>query len=100
MNNYAEGLREVLIRKINKAERDLHQLKLDYCRFVYGITHRSRVAAQDGIYLVRAVDLDSMNRLETGEWSKPRLSGVKLDENQRPLTTDVVLLDPDWDLVA
>ena|SRR5690606_35716531 len=98
--NYAEGLREVLIRKINRAERDLHQLKLDYCRFVYGISHRSRVASQDGVYQVKAVDLDSMCRLDTGEWSKPRISGVKLDSNHRPLGLDVVLLDRNWDLLA
>jgi len=98
--NYAEGLREVLIRKINKAERDLHQLKLDYCRFVYGISHRSRVTADDGVYLVKSVDLDSMSRLDTGEWSKPRISGVKLGQDQRPIGAELVLLDRNWDLLA
>lgn len=36
--DYAASLRQVLIRKITRAERDLDQLKLDYCHFVYGIS--------------------------------------------------------------
>lgn len=98
--DYVESLRSVLVRKINKAERDLQQLKLDYCRFVYGITHRSKVSYNENIYLVKAVDLDSMERNETGEWSKPQISGVLLDGNEQPVGEEVVRIGTQWDLIA
>ena len=43
--DYGESVQKVLLRKIRKAEQDLAQLKLDYCRFVFGLTHRARVQA-------------------------------------------------------
>ncbi|OZG69721.1 hypothetical protein BTA51_29720, partial [Hahella sp. CCB-MM4] len=69
--DYGESLKDVLTRKIIRAERDLQQLKMDYCRFVFGITHRSKVRHDDQVYLVKSVDLESMKRLENGEWSQP-----------------------------
>ncbi|MFD2230463.1 hypothetical protein [Alkalimarinus sediminis] len=98
--DYTESLRGVLVRKINKAERDLQQLKLDYCRFVYGISHRSKVACGDSVYLVKAVDLDSMVRNEQGEWSKPQVSGVLLDSDLKPVGGDVIQIGQRWELVA
>jgi hypothetical protein len=98
--DYTESLRGVLVRKINKTERDLQQLKLDYCRFVYGITHRSKVAYNQSVYLVKAVDLDSMERSETGEWSKPQVSGVLLDCEQQPVGKNITQIGKQWDLVA
>ena len=41
--DYANSVQTVLLRKIQKAEQDLVQLKLDYCRFIFGLTHRTRV---------------------------------------------------------
>jgi hypothetical protein len=98
--DYGESLRQVLIRKINKAERDLYQLKMDYCRFVFGISHRSKVSLGDTIYQVKSVDLDSMVRSETGEWSKPRVSGVAVSSDANATTNDVVQVGSDWELVA
>ncbi|UZE94610.1 hypothetical protein [Alkalimarinus alittae] len=98
--DYTESLRGVLVRKINKAERDLQQLKLDYCRFVYGISHRSKVACDESVYLVKAVDLDSMVRNEEGEWSKPQVSGVLLDSDFNPVGGGVIQIGKRWDLVA
>ena len=98
--DYTESLRGALVRKINKAERDLQQLKLDYCRFVFGISHRSKVSCESSVYLVKAVDLDSMIRNEAGEWSKPQVSGVLLDGNSNPVGGDVTQIGKGWDLVA
>jgi hypothetical protein len=98
--DYGESLRQVLIRKINKAERDLYQLKMDYCRFVFGISHRSKVYLNDQIYQVKAVDLDSMTRSESGEWTKPRVSGVVIDSKPGMLSDEVVQIGCDWELVA
>ncbi len=98
--DYTESLRGVLVRKINKAESDLQQLKLDYCRFIYGISHRSKVSHNDSIYLVKAVDLDSMERNDAGGWSKPLISGVLLDRDELPVGSNVTQIGRQWDLVA
>lgn len=74
--DYANSVQKVLIRKIQKAEQDLVQLKLDYCRFIFGLTHRSRVISGGKTYLVRAVDVDSMQRQEDGSFSRPAISGI------------------------
>lgn len=95
---YADGLKEVLIRKINKTEKSLNSLKLDYCRFVYGLTHRSKVIYDNVIYQVRSVDLDSMTRAEKGEWCRPMISGVRYEPNQGALSGDVVELGRSWEL--
>lgn len=98
--DYTESLRGVLVRKINKAERDLQQLKLDYCRFVFGISHRSKVTSNESVYLVKAVDLDSMVRNESGEWSKPQVSGVLLDSSLNPVGGDVIQIGTQWELAV
>ncbi|MDX5299903.1 MAG: hypothetical protein LPK85_13265 [Gammaproteobacteria bacterium] len=73
--DYADGLKDLLVRKINRAEQELVQLKMDYCRFVFGLTHRSRVQNAQGIFLVRAVDVESMQRTADG-FTRPHVSGV------------------------
>lgn len=98
--DYGESLRQVLIRKITKAERDLYQLKMDYCRFVFGISHRSKVSFEGDTYQVKAVDLDSMTRSETGEWSKPRVSGIAMAEDQSLSESEVVQIGNNWTLLV
>lgn len=96
--NYSDGLKNVLIQKINNTEKTLYGLKLDYCRFVYGLSHRSKVIYDQVIYQVRSVDLDSMDRGEQGEWSRPDISAVRLDENHRSLQGEVIELGQNWEL--
>lgn len=74
--DYGDSVQKVLLRKIQKAEQDLVQLKLDYCRFVFGLTHRSKVTLDGATYLVRSVDVDSMKRHDDGTFNKPEISGV------------------------
>lgn len=99
MTEYAESLRSVLIRKINKAERDLTQLKLDYCRFVFGLSHRTRVTVEGKQYQVRAVDVNSMARLDDDQFAKPRVSGVLLNADLKPASEEMVDLGTDWTVV-
>lgn len=94
--DYADSLREVLIRKINRAERDLSQLKMDYCRFVYGISHRSRVRSADITYQIKSVDLESMQRMSNGEWTRPAIFGVRLDDKNAPATEVAEAIDESW----
>lgn len=77
--DYGDSVQKVLLRKIQKAEQDLLQLKLDYCRFIFGLTHRSRVEFNGSSYTVRSVDVDSMERLEDGSFSRPAITGVPAD---------------------
>ena len=98
-NQYAEGLKDVLIRKIVRAERDLQQLKMDYCRFVYGISHRTRIKVDEQVYLVKSVDLDSMKRLDSGDWSQPGVSGVMLNTDGEEVNSEVVQISSGWELV-
>jgi len=103
MMDYSDSLKEVLIRKINKTERDLCQLKMDYCRFVFGITHRSKVNHCGQLYQVKSVSIDSMQRNEMGEWSKPKIFGVKvsIDKSINTLNEDeFVQLDTQWKLAT
>ena len=95
---YADSLRNVLIRKINKAERDLVQLKLDYCRFVFGLTHRTRVRVGESWYQVRHVDVDAMRRLDSGEFEKPALTGVLVDATMKAANDTPVNLGTEWSL--
>lgn len=100
---YADGLKDVLIRKINKTEKSLYDLKLDYCRFVYGLSHRSKVIYDQVVYQVRAVDLDSMSRSDQGEWTRPVISGVRFDPNDTQVAGEVprgelVELGRNWEL--
>lgn len=78
-SEYASGLKDVLIRKINKTEQSLHDLKLDYCRFVYGLSHRSKVVYDQVVYQVSALDLDIMERTESGDWTKPGVKAIRHD---------------------
>lgn len=96
---YADGLKDVLIRKINKTERNLYSLKLDYCRFVFGLSHRSKVIYDQVVYQVRTVDLDSMARCEKGEWTRPLISGVQCDPTVNKMPKgEVVDLGRNWEL--
>jgi hypothetical protein len=97
--DYADGLKKVLIQKINKTEKSLYSLKLDYCRFVFGLSHRSKVMYDQVIYQVRSVDLDSMTRSEGGEWSRPEISVVKLKDNC-PVDDEIIELGRNWELFA
>lgn len=92
---YGESVQKVLLRKIRKAEQDLMQLKLDYCRFVFGLTHRARVVSEGSSYIVLSVDVESMAATEDGEFTRPSLSGVPAD---KPEQAEPVLLGPDWAL--
>ncbi len=74
--DYSDSVQKVLLRKIIKAEQDLLQLKLDYCRFIFGLTHRSRVQVEGKSYLVRSVDVEAMTRQSDGSFSKPIVAGV------------------------
>lgn len=94
--DYADSVHQVLLRKINKAEQDLLQLKLDYCRFIFGLTHRSRVSAKGQIWQVQSVDVDSMTREENGGFSRPSLKGVP---NGAAAGTAPVILGNEWVVV-
>lgn len=96
--DYADSLRQVLIRKITKTERDLTQLKLDYCRFVFGLSHRSRVKANGQVFQVRTVDVDSMQRLDTGEFGKPSISGIPVGASDAT-DAELTVLGMAWELV-
>jgi len=95
--DYADGLKNVLIQKINKTEKNLYSLKLDYCRFVYGLSHRSKVMYDQVQYQVRSVNLDSMIRSEQGEWSRPEISAVRLDQSLIA-DNEVIDLGQNWEL--
>lgn len=95
---YADGLKSVLIQKINKTEKNLYSLKLDYCRFVYGISHRSKVIYDQVIYQVRSVNLDSMERSEKGEWSRPEICAVRVSDLGTADQAELVDLGRNWQL--
>ncbi|MEO9525304.1 hypothetical protein [Marinobacter alexandrii] len=84
--DYGDSVQKVLLRKIRKAEQDLIQLKLDYCRFVFGLTHRARVVSGDSVYLVRSVDVETMKPTDEGGFTKPAIAGapVHLPEDPEP----------------
>lgn len=93
--DYGDSVQKVLLRKIQKAEQDLLQLKLDYCRFIFGLSHRAKVASGGSHYVVRSVDVDSMERLEDGSFSRPAITGVLADS---PDTADARDLGTNWQL--
>lgn len=103
-SDYASGLKDVLIRKINKTEQSLHDLKLDYCRFVYGLSHRSKVTYDQVVYQVRAVDLDSMERTDSGDWTRPNVKAVKFKPEHAMMgpsaahSDDVIDLGQHWEI--
>lgn len=93
--DYGDSVQKVLLRKIGKAEQDLMQLKLDYCRFVFGLTHRARVSANGNVWLVRSVDVESMTYTEDGEFTKPIITGTaEGDDTSR----ETVTLGTSWEL--
>ncbi|AOY87671.1 hypothetical protein BKP64_05510 [Marinobacter salinus] len=93
--DYGDSVQKVLLRKIRKAEQDLTQLKLDYCRFVFGLTHRARVVSGGTTYTVRSVDVESMENTEEGGFSKPVIEGAPADQ---PDQAESVALGTDWAL--
>ncbi len=95
--DYGESVQKVLLRKIHKAEQDLLQLKLDYCRFVFGLTHRARVSAGGKSWLVRSVDVDSMQYTEHGEFTRPVIAGVPADDETG---SSAVTLGSNWEVEA
>ena len=97
-SDYASGLKDVLIRKINKTEKSLYGLKLDYCRFIYGLSHRSKVVYDQVVYQVRSVDLDTMMRLDSGEWTKPSVRAVRHSPNRAPSDDELVDLGQHWEI--
>lgn len=95
--DYGDSVQKVLLRKIQKAEQDLVQLKLDYCRFIFGLTHRSKVIVDGTTYLVRSVEVDTMKRNEDGSFGKPEISGMPEGSEDE---ADVTPLGDNWKLVA
>ncbi|WP_309044546.1 hypothetical protein [Marinobacter sediminicola] len=93
MMDYGESVQKVLLRKIRKAEQDLMQLKLDYCRFVFGLTHRARVLSGGDTYLILSVDVESMKSTEDGAFTRPSVAGVPVET---PNQTDPMPLGTDW----
>tara|TARA_R110002096_G_scaffold55984_10_gene143399 strand:- start:6066 stop:6368 length:303 start_codon:yes stop_codon:yes gene_type:complete len=91
--DYGESVQKVLLRKIRKAEQDLLQLKLDYCRFVFGLTHRARVISGGITYLVLSVDVETMATTEEGGFTRPRVAGVSADT---PDGAEAIELGTDW----
>jgi len=93
--DYGDSVQKVLLRKIQKAEQDLLQLKLDYCRFIFGLSHRARVTHNGISYTVRSVDVESMERLEDGSFSRPAITGAPVDS---PESAEAENLGTDWTL--
>lgn len=91
--DYGNSVQKVLLRKIRKAEQDLIQLKLDYCRFVFGLTHRARVVSNGGVFLVRSVDVDTMKPDDENGFTKPAIAGSPVGQTG---DNDVVQLGTDW----
>ena len=94
--DYGDSVQKVLLRKIQKAEQDLVQLKLDYCHFVFGLTHRSKVTLDGATYLVRSVDVESMEWNEDGSFSKPGISGIAEGSDNE---ADLKVLSDNWQLL-
>ncbi|MGO1658327.1 MAG: hypothetical protein ACTHYN_06870 [Marinobacter sp.] len=90
---YGESVQKVLVRKIRKAEQDLTQLKLDYCRFVFGLAPRTRVERDGASYLVLSVDVDSMEPTDNDAFTRPAISGVPTN---KPDQTEPVQLGKNW----
>lgn len=95
--DYGESVQKVLLRKIQKAEQDLVQLKLDYCRFLFGLTHRSKVISNGVTYLIRSVDVESMQRHEDGSLGKPVVSGIPEGSSDE---ADIRSLGDNWELLT
>jgi hypothetical protein len=83
--DYGASVQKVLLRKIRKAEQDLAQLKLDYCRFVFGLSHRARIVLEEKVYIVCSVDVETMENTEEGTFSKPVVFGTPADQPDYPV---------------
>lgn len=95
--NYGASVEKVLLRKIRKAEQDLIQLKLDYCRFVFGLTHRARIISEGRVYIVCSVDVESMENTDDDTFTRPVVSGTAEDQ---PNYQAPVILGRNWVLEA
>ena len=95
--DYGESVQKVLLRKIRKAEQDLLQLKLDYCRFGFGLSHRARVVSGGVTYTVRSVDVDTMANDEEAGFTRPAITGIPADG---PDQSEPVALGTDWELAT
>lgn len=95
--DYGASVQKVLLRKIRKAEQDLAQLKLDYCRFVFGLTHRARIVSGKTVYVVCSVDVESMENTEDSDFTRPAITGTPADQ---PDYQAPVSLGTDWELEA
>jgi hypothetical protein len=93
--DYGASVQKVLLRKIRKAEQDLAQLKLDYCRFVFGLTHRARVVSDKTVYIVCSVDVESMDNTEDNDFTRPSIMGTPADQ---PDYQAPIPLGTDWAL--
>ena len=91
--DYADSVQKVLLRKIRKAEQDLVQLKLDYCRFVFGLSHRAKVLVGGETYVVRSVNVESMANTDEGGFTRPEITGTRAGE---PEHASPVALGTDW----
>lgn len=89
---YADSVHKVLLRKINRAEQELMQLKLDYCRFIFDLTHRSQVESGGRRYQVVSVDVGSMERQDDDSFGRPEITGVAVDNDK----AEPVNLGRDW----
>lgn len=93
--DYGDSVQKVLLRKIQKAEQDLIQLKLDYCRFVFGLTHRAHVISGGKTWLVRSVDVETMTWDEQGTFTRPAITGAPLEDEN---TSEPTPLGNQWTL--
>jgi hypothetical protein len=93
--DYGASVQKVLLRKIRKAEQDLAQLKLDYCRFVFGLSHRARIVSGGTVYIVCSVDVESMENTEENDFTRPSVTGTPADQ---PDYQTPVALGTDWTL--
>ncbi|HTN35317.1 MAG TPA: hypothetical protein VL091_15020 [Marinobacter sp.] len=95
--DYGASVQKVLLRKIRKAEQDLAQLKLDYCRFVFGLSHRVRIISDGKVYIVCSVDVESMKNTEEDTFSRPAVTATPADQ---PNYQAPVSLGTEWVLEA
>lgn len=97
---YADGVKSLLLRKIRKAEHELVQLKMDYCRFIFGLSFGALVVSNGKLYVVDQVETESMQLLDSGDWSRPSLQARPVDAlavSKKQLSAPVQLA-PDWEI--
>ena len=97
---YADGVKSLLLRKIRKTEHELVQLKMDYCRFVFGLSFGALVVSNGKLYVVDQVETESMQLLDSGDWSRPMLHARPVDAvavSKKQLSAPVQL-EPDWEI--